>query len=295
MSTDLMPRQASDNLDGARVTLVLDSSSPHARIFLPLLDKVRQELVKLRCHVACGHQPIRESVNIVFGAAFNPGYWDSKLTKKDILVNLEPLYTEKFRRKFPEYLTLLKKFKTLDIYTENRNYLAECELIDVPPLFVDPTTVTPQDTFNLGGLFVGTIDINRQKILRSLRDSGVNFRAHFGVYGAELYHLLRQSKFFLNLDIYTDSRFNKYRLGLCLGTPSVYVGSLGEICSDDDEFLAQSLSDKLLISQERIHELPDALSSKDIYDEATKKQLMLGEVLSFKFSKQIKKITTQWI
>ena len=92
-------------------------------------------------------------------------------------------------------------------------------------------------TQDIDVLFYGSINERRQKILEELRDSHLNVKSVFGVYGDERDELIARSKVVLNLHYYHSKIFEIVRIFYLLINSKAVVAEIGngtfkdEICS----------------------------------------------------------------
>jgi hypothetical protein len=282
-----------------KINLIIDGKNIFNRIFIPLARRMGKELIKFGFDVSYeNYSKNTEALNLIFGAHSSPIYWSSLDCETVIFVNCEPLYDQNWRQSNSHYMSLLAKSRVLEVYDCNFRWGYEVEKLVLPPLFEElgSHNDTPQmNKINLKDqfLFVGSMNEKRIKFIDELRSHDMKVDCRFGVFDFELRSAIASSRFFLNLDFYEDALFNKYRLALCLGSDSIFVGERGVLSDGLDEGLCVHLP--MLRPGVTATEIIDFARDPCRVGLALEGQARVNDSLSLMFSKKLCCAFERWV
>ncbi|MCW5746411.1 MAG: glycosyltransferase family 1 protein [Alphaproteobacteria bacterium] len=128
------------------------------------------------------------------------------------------------------YQQVLRRFPVLDYSRRNIEILGQlgiaalhCDL----GYHAELENAPPAEALDIDVLFYGSVNERRLRVLRVLRDRGVNIVAVFNCYGAERNALIARSRIVLNLHFYDGKIFEIVRVSHLLANRACVVAETG--------------------------------------------------------------------
>lgn len=166
--------------------------------------------------------------NILIGFHLLDIKYASQLPKNSVLIN-----AEQFLGGTPwneNILQWIRSFEVWDYSTQNIDFFKEQGLENIKYLELgyqkELSRIQKNLTQDIDVLFYGSINDRRSKILESLKESGLNVHASFGVYGKDRDDLIARSKLVLNMHYYDSEIFEVVRVFYLLSNSVPVVGEI---------------------------------------------------------------------
>lgn len=223
------------------ICLVQPNGYIHSAAFLELAELVGYGLQDLGHTAAINvNQTFVGARNIIIGCHLLDPAYIPKIPKDSIVINTEQVAADDTEWN-SNIFKWVASFETWDYSARNLVKLSEVgvknpKLLRLgyhPKLMRIPKSPV-QD---IDVLFYGSINERRKKVIDSLKATGLNVQAVFGVYGDERDKLISRSKVVLNLHFYSSQIFEVVRVFYLMTNAKAVVGEVGASTSVDEAYL----------------------------------------------------------
>lgn len=170
---------------------------------------------------------------IVLGCNLIPQLGLSNIPQNLILFNLEQIQLDSPWMS-QSYLNILRTYPVWDYSYRNIQKLKKLGINNVTQCgigYEPELTRIPQSEEDIDVLLYGSLNDRRIKILKELKDNGINVVALFGAYGEERDKYIARSKIILNIHYYEARVFEIIRVSYLLANKKFVISEVGQ---DDD-------------------------------------------------------------
>lgn len=193
-----------------------------------------------------------DNINIILGAHLITADLIDKIPLSSIIYNLEQFDSNSMLN--ATMLPLFKRFTIWDYSRRNienfrkmgcKNLLYHVPIGYVPEL----TCIAPASSQDIDVLFYGSTNARREKIMKELKQSGLNVVTLFGAYGKERDSVIARAKVIINIHFYDASIFEIVRISYLLANHKAVVAECNEDTEIDDDLktaVALAQYDKLV-------------------------------------------------
>ena len=209
-----------------QVTLIRPQGYLHSEAFREIAETLQFGLRSLGHSAGIAENAVdRTATNLILGAHLLSPKHVPLIPQGSIIYNLEQLPGEQLPRTYEQ---LARRHQIWDYSQRNieiwKNLACGFAPVHVPVGYVPELTRIPAaPTQDIDVLFYGSLNERRNRILKELKNLGINVHAVFGVYGRERDELISRSKIILNLHYYEAKLFEIVRVSYLLANSKAIV------------------------------------------------------------------------